>query len=138
MKLAAVVVFYFPSEKNIKNINNYIDVVDKVIVVDNSDDEIERMKNTEKIEYIKLGENKGIAYALNVGAKRAIEDKKVIDILSEDSNGNRNSAIHPYQTLDDFIEKNLRDYTITHMSPDVETVNIGESLYKKLKKKKLI
>lgn len=67
-----------------------------------------------------------------------IEDKKVIDILSEDSNGNRNSAIHPYQTLDDFIEKNLRDYTVTHMSPDVETVNIGESLYKKLKKKKLI
>jgi len=108
MKLAAVVVFYFPSEKNIKNINNYIDVVDKVIVVDNSDDEIERMKNTEKIEYIKLGENKGIAYALNVGAKRAIEDKyKYLLTLDQDSKMSKEIVLSMIKFLKKTKEKKI-------------------------------
>ncbi len=108
MKLAAVVVFYFPSEKNIKNINNYIDVVDKVIVVDNSDDEIERMKNTEKIEYIKLGENKGIAYALNVGAKRAIEDKyKYLLTLDQDSKMSKEIVLSMIEFLKKTKEKKI-------------------------------
>jgi len=108
MKLAAVVVFYFPSEKNIKNINNYIDVVDKVIVVDNSDDEIERMKNTEKIEYIKLGENKGIAYALNVGAKRAIEDEyKYLLTLDQDSKMSKEIVLSMIEFLKKTKEKKI-------------------------------
>ena len=75
MKLAAVVVFYKPSEDNIHNIDAYKDIVDKIYVVDNTDDEIIRLKDDDKIEYIKLNENKGIAYALNEGAKKAIKDK---------------------------------------------------------------
>ena len=58
MKLAAVVVFYNPSNKNIKNIGNYIDVIDKLYVVDNTEDDEIRIKNSSKIEYIKLGEIK--------------------------------------------------------------------------------
>ena len=58
MKLAAVVVFYNPSNKNIKNIDNYIDVIDKLYVVDNTEDDEIRIKNSSKIEYIKLGEIK--------------------------------------------------------------------------------
>ena len=40
--------------------------------MDNSDDDIIRYQDTKKIKYIKLHENKGIAYALNKGAKEAI------------------------------------------------------------------
>ena len=71
MKLATIVVFYYPSDDNIKNINTYLDEVEKVFVVDNSDDDVIRLKSTKKIEYIKFYENKGIAQALNEGAKRA-------------------------------------------------------------------
>ena len=74
LKLAAVVVFYNPSEENIKNIDSYEKEVDKIFVVDNSDDDNKRIKSTKKIEYIKLGENKGIATALNIGAKKAIAE----------------------------------------------------------------
>ena len=74
IKLASVVVFYNPSEENIKNIDLYKKEVDKIYVVDNTDDKVIRINNTPKIEYIKIGENKGIAYALNIGAKKAIED----------------------------------------------------------------
>ena len=74
MKLSAIVVLYNPSYDDIENIYNYIDSVDKLYIVDNSEDDILRIKDTDKIQYIKLYENKGIAYALNVGAKKAIDD----------------------------------------------------------------
>ena len=74
MKIPAVVVFYNPSEENINNLKVYEKSVDKIYVVDNSDDEVIRLKNTKKIEYIKLFTNKGIATALNEGAKKAMED----------------------------------------------------------------
>ena len=73
MKVAGVVVFYNPSKENIDNIDKYIDSIDKLYVVDNSDDDIIRIDSTKKIEYLKLNSNKGIAYALNVGAQKAID-----------------------------------------------------------------
>lgn len=74
IKMACVVVLYNPHEDNISIIDNYIDSIDKLYIVDNSDDDIERIVSTNKVEYIKLGVNKGIAYALNVGAKKAIKE----------------------------------------------------------------
>ncbi|MBE6158959.1 MAG: glycosyltransferase family 2 protein [Firmicutes bacterium] len=86
MKLAGVVVLYNPSVDNIKFINTYVDEVDKLYVVDNSDDNIKRLNSTDKIEYVKLNKNMGIAHALNVGAKRAIKDKfKYLLTLDQDS-----------------------------------------------------
>lgn len=74
MKLAGVVVLYNPDQKILENIKSYIDYVDVVYAVDNSLTDNSDAFNLEKIEYISNGENKGIAYALNVGAKKAIED----------------------------------------------------------------
>lgn len=76
MKYQGVVVLYNPEEKMLDNINSYIDYLDKLYVVDNTPntDIGNRFKN-KKIKYIPLNENKGIAYALNVGAKEAIKDK---------------------------------------------------------------
>ena len=74
IKLASVVVLYNPSQENINNISLYKKEVDRIYIVDNTDDNIKRINNTQKLKYIKLGENKGIAYALNIGAKKAIED----------------------------------------------------------------
>ena len=86
MKLAGVVVLYNPSSDNIEFINTYIDEVDKLYVIDNSDDNIKRLNNTDKIEYVKLNKNMGIAHALNVGAKKAVKDKfKYLLTLDQDS-----------------------------------------------------
>lgn len=74
MKLAAVVVLYNPDAKILENINSYIDYVDVVYAVDNSSVDNSVNLQSDKIVYIPNMDNKGIAYALNVGAKRAIED----------------------------------------------------------------
>jgi len=103
MKLAAVVVFYNPSEENIKNIKNYLKSVDQVFIVDNSEDEIIRYKEDKKVKYIKLGENKGIAYALNKGAELAIKDKyQWLLTLDQDSKINSDNIIK----MKTFLEKN--------------------------------
>ena len=109
MKLAAVVVFYNPNEKNIQNIKKYEESVNRLFIIDNSDDDVVRYKDTKKIKYIKFGENKGIAYALNIGAKEAIhEGFNWLLTLDQDS-----------QITSKIIE-NLKEYLTSH-----DTKNIG-------------
>ena len=86
MKLPVVVVLYNPTKENIENISVYKETVDKVYVIDNSDDDIQRVKSDNLVEYIKFGKNKGIAAALNEASKRAIREKyKWLLTLDQDS-----------------------------------------------------
>ena len=86
MKLASVVVFYNPTDDNISNLNNFKNSVDVIYVIDNSEDDIIRIKDDKKIKYIKLNENVGIAKALNIGANKAIEEGyKWLLTLDQDS-----------------------------------------------------
>ncbi len=77
-KLCATIVLYNPDEDIFHNIDSYIDGIDKLIVVDNS--ELENNLLTEKLKsrytniiYIYNGENLGIATALNIACDKAIE-----------------------------------------------------------------
>ncbi len=128
MKLPVVVVFYNPTKENIENILVYKKKVDKIYIVDNSDDDIQRAQNDDKIEYIKFGENKGIATALNEAAKRAIESKyEWLLTLDQDSKITQQNIadmqefivstkeeniglIAPYQDIGLEIIKNDEDY----------------------------
>ena len=76
MKLEGVVVLFKPDDKMFENINSYLGDLKKLYIVDNTPggDFNDRFKDNKKIKYIPLKENKGIAYALNVGAKEAIKD----------------------------------------------------------------
>ena len=75
MKIEGVVVLFKPEEKMFNNINSYINDIDKLYVVDNTPNaDISGKFTNKKIKYIPLKENKGIAYALNVGAKEAIKN----------------------------------------------------------------
>lgn len=79
-QIAGVVVFYNPNTKeSIKNIKSYIDSLGMLYVVDNSegviDDELQIfISNNDRIKYITLGQNMGIATALNCGARNAMND----------------------------------------------------------------
>ena len=124
MKLAAVVVFYKPSEDNIHNIDVYKDIVDKIYVVDNTDDEIIRLKDDNKIEYIKLKENKGIAYALNEGAKRAIRDKfKWLLTMDQDSKITKKNITDMLS----FLDKHQDEKDIGLVSP-FQDIGMDETL----------
>ncbi|MGE5810479.1 MAG: glycosyltransferase family 2 protein [Ignavibacteria bacterium] len=77
-KIAAVVVLYNPDLGVIENLNSYIDQIDKLYAVDNSENinsiVVEKIKCIKKAEYISNGKNLGIAAALNIGAKKAIKE----------------------------------------------------------------
>ena len=80
--IACVVVTYNPDNSLIEGINLLSDQVDKILIVDNGskDSGIKLIKeikkcNEDKIEVVFNEDNLGIAAALNIGAKYAIEHK---------------------------------------------------------------
>ena len=76
VKIAGIVTLYNPSDKDIKNISTYIDDIDKLYIIDNTEgnDNKSRIPKNKKIEYTFKNENIGVAAALNIGAKKAIKD----------------------------------------------------------------
>lgn len=73
MKIAAITVLYNPDEEVFENIKTYIDAVDVVYAIDNSESDNSKMFSQEKIKYLPNHKNLGVAKALNMGAKLATE-----------------------------------------------------------------
>ncbi len=76
MKIAGVVVLYNPNSDIKDNINSYLKDIDKLYVIDNSnnDDANKLLPKSKKIEYHPNYDNLGIAVALNKGAELARKD----------------------------------------------------------------
>lgn len=89
-KVCAVLVSYNPDLKELEsNLLLIINQVEKIFVVDNSEKQQnidEFTKISEKIEWISIGENKGIGAAQNLGISSALnENFDAILILDQDS-----------------------------------------------------
>jgi rhamnosyltransferase len=79
VKINGVVVLYNPEETIIDNITSYLDNVEKLYIIDNSESKNTELINeivsiSKKCIYIDNNGNQGIAHALNVGARLAIEN----------------------------------------------------------------
>jgi rhamnosyltransferase len=78
MKIAAVVILYNPGEEVIHNIQSYLNNVEKVYVLDNTEEPNKKLINKlsllAKTVYFNDRENKGIAVRLNYASKMAIHD----------------------------------------------------------------
>ncbi len=76
-RIAGVVVLYRPGADLMENIASYLDQVEILFAVDNSEhgarDVAETLQQTGKVVYIANGKNLGVARALNVGAQLALE-----------------------------------------------------------------
>lgn len=72
LKIAGVVTLYYPIEKYLKNIDLYLDELDKLYIIDNTPNSSinQEILNNKKIEYLSF-DNIGVAKALNLGAKKA-------------------------------------------------------------------
>ncbi len=78
-KIAAVVIFYNPDVKALNNLKSYINNIDKLYAIDNSDLILnslfkKKLAAINKVVYIQNKSNLGIGVAINIGVKRAIED----------------------------------------------------------------
>lgn len=92
MKISCVVVTYNPSEKFSKNIRRVLEQVEKVYIIDNHSnvidklEELEKSLDCEKIEIIYNKENEGLARAQNIGIEKSCkEGYEWILLLDDDS-----------------------------------------------------
>ena len=113
--VAAVVVLYDPEISVLHNLNSYINQVDKLFVVDNSDkinrQLIEKIKCLNKTEYIWNKTNIGIAAALNIGTKKAMEEGfEYLLTMDQDSEA-------PPLMVSNLLECFSQDHKIALVSP---------------------
>lgn len=125
MKIAGVVVWYNPSNDDINNIKSYINEVDKLYIIDNTEGKKNDSKliSNKKIEYIYNNKNIGIASALNLAAQKAIKDNyKYLLTMDQDSK---------------FINNNLKRLIDTVEKTDMKKIGIVSPWHKtKLKTEK--
>lgn len=78
LRIAAVVVLFNPDKHVAENIYSYIDNVEQLYIVDNSEHYnsslVDEFKVNSKVQYIDNGGNLGIARALNIGCAKAFQD----------------------------------------------------------------
>ena len=89
IKLAGMVTLYNPTDEDIKNIDSYLNDIDVLYVIDNTEgkDNKDRLPKSKKIEYIFKNENIGVASALNIAAKKALDDGyKYLLTMDQDTN----------------------------------------------------
>lgn len=126
VKIAGVVVLYYPKVEDINNIYSYIEDIDKLYVIDNTPevDNKRLLPDSNKIDYIFNGENVGVAKALNIAARKAIkEGYNWLLTMDQDSSFKKDS-----------IEK-IKDYIKDH---DINDVGIVTPLHRiKVMKNKL-
>lgn len=86
-KVAGVVVWYKPTKKEVNNIETYINQLETLYVIDNSDgDNHQLLPKNDKIRYLPNYSNLGISYALNKAAKIAIgENYDFLLTMDQDS-----------------------------------------------------
>jgi len=77
MPIATAVVFYYPDASTIARITNYLRFVDFLVIIDNTDNQdlAETLRTGPKLRYAPMGTNSGIAAALNVAARIAIDNR---------------------------------------------------------------
>lgn len=88
IKIGVVVVLYRPDLEVVKRIENYPQNIDYLILMDNSDDNnfpLFKDALKDNMIYKSLGENKGIAYALNEGIKSIMPKVDFLITMDQDS-----------------------------------------------------
>ena len=116
MKIAGMVTLYNPDKSIKKNILSYLDSLDKLYVIDNTEgkDNSKIIPQSDKIVYIFNNKNKGIATALNQAAKLALKDKyKWLLTMDQDSCFSKSNITK----LIDFIDKYDNKKEIGLVSP---------------------
>jgi rhamnosyltransferase len=132
---AGVIVLFNPDKNVIENINSYIDYIDILVAVDNSEILNENFMNflssNPKICYIQNNTNQGIAKALNQGAKFAVKNcYSWLLTMDQDSRFEDDNAAYFFNCFDKL--ENLNETAIIsclYYSPEVNSIKITDNIY---------
>ena len=106
-KVAAVVIIYNPDANVLENIRTYINQVSKLFIVDNSlffNQKIKQFCDSfSNADYIPNYKNLGVAFALNLGAERAIQnDNDYLLTMDQDSKAPHNMVTSLLHSISNF------------------------------------
>jgi rhamnosyltransferase len=127
--ICAIIVTYNPDiSQFIKYYNNNMEEVDYTIIVDNSDktsiqNELSKLNTKKNTELIQLFENKGIAYAQNIGIKKVQACDKYDFILFLDQDSMLNSGT---------VIKYIKYYNELKKNNKIACIGVGNSENKKI------
>ena len=108
MRIAGLVILFHPAENTMSNILSYLDPVEKLFVIDNTESPLPEVKNYcdqfKKIIYLQDGENKGLSARLNQVSKMALaEGFDWLLTMDQDSSFEKedcNKYFHCFSTFD--------------------------------------
>lgn len=105
---------YNPSDECLKNIYSYLSLVDSLYVLDNSTQYnlhlIKQLCREEKVNYIDLEGNQGIAHALRIGLQKSMENNFDLCLTMDQDSTFPNITRRDLE--DRFSELNLSEYGI--------------------------
>lgn len=110
----------------IESVNSIYPQVDKIYIVDNTPGkckELKRLKGQEKVEIMHLNDNFGIAYAQNIGIKRAMEEEVEYIMLSDQD------TIYPENYINEMLKAFSYDEKVVAVTPRFIDSNTGKSSF---------
>ena len=130
-KVAAVVVLFNPNSYVQDNIRTYINQVDKLFIIDNSEKSnielVEQLQLLSRTEYICNNSNLGIAEALNIGARKAITNGyQYLLTMDQDSEA-------PPSMVSKLLECFSEDTNIALVSPHLQSPEGRNLIYESSK-----
>ena len=114
--LAGVVVLYHPDESVLQNIQSYLSDLDKLYVIDNSENPeqgglIEQIKALPHVQYKALGENLGISYALNYAAEQC-QGLRYLLTMDQDSSFEPGDVARYKKKIGERMEQNIAVFAV--------------------------
>jgi rhamnosyltransferase len=110
IKIAGCVILYYPEHSIAENIRSYINHVEKIYVIDNTETENNNRQllpvNKSKLNFIHDGVNKGIAERLNQACKLAINNGfDYLLTMDQDSYFDESTIMKYIQCIEQFSDK---------------------------------
>lgn len=126
MKLGACVVLYNPGNDVPDNIRTYLPFVERLVAVDNSTIDCaaaQVIASMEKVEFVGMGGNMGIAAALNAGCGRLMDEGfEVVLTMDQDSQ----FPLHEAEEILPAVDRLLNDYAIVGLNFNARSHDAGE------------
>lgn len=128
--LSSVIIWYNPSFQDVNSIKSYNSLFEKIYIIDNSYENNKKLADqiTNAI-YISNNENLGIATALNIGCKKAMEDGfKWVMTMDQDSSWNKDVLEQYLSAVCSNTDDTIKSFAPKHRN-EVKSL-VGDIKYK--------
>ena len=133
-RIAALVILYNPDKNILDNINSFVNQVDKVFIVDNSEllnqVLVNNLASIKNVEYIFNNSNIGVAAALNIGAQKAIDQGFDFLLTMDQDSKATNGMVEELLSINQ-SSKNVGIVSAEHLDIDIQSQPKPENVYVK-------